>query len=260
VIEGTLGSVLGRAEFAAGAWLGLIGLVTGVVLAWGWRRAGRAGPLPAAGLLLAAAFGAGLLLAPALPRFGGWQLAPLGLAVPLGGWLVADFDARWGRQGYGPVLFAISLAGVYVTVPDTEQALVALGAALPLAFLGWPWPLASLGRLGAYAATATLVVVVAAGGVGRASAMVGGVACLGIFLVEPVAAGLGPRRQGVLERVPAGRWGTPVVATVHLGLVLVAARVAGLQPSAGRAALVVAAELGLAVTLALATTRRSQAG
>jgi hypothetical protein len=104
-----------------------------------------------------------------------------------------------------------------------------------------------------------LLVVVAAGGAGRGSAVVGGAACLGIFVVEPVATTLHPRRQSVLEHLSAGPWGTLVTAAVHLGLVFIAARVAGLLATATFAAVVVAAELGLAIMLALMTSR-SRAG
>ena len=83
--------------------------------------------------------------------------------------VLADFDVRWRHRGLGPVLLPVSLLGVYATVPDTEMALVALGAALPLSLLGWPVALASWGRAGAWAVAGSLVWVTASGGVGRAS-------------------------------------------------------------------------------------------
>ena len=59
-------------------------------------------------------------------------------------------------------------AGVYFTVPDTEHALVLIGAALPLALSSWPVPLARLGSGGAYAATGLLAWTAATDGVARA--------------------------------------------------------------------------------------------
>jgi hypothetical protein len=126
-------------------------------------------------------------------------------AMVLGGWLLADFDHRWRGRGLGPVLVAVSAGGIYATVPDTEQAMVALGVAAALAVLGWPWPLAALGRAGAFAASGVLLWVVAAGGAGRGSSVVGGVACLGLFAVEPLARRLHPDRRSVLDRLPDGR-------------------------------------------------------
>jgi hypothetical protein len=138
-------------------------------------------------------------------------------------------------------------------VPDTEQALVALGAALPVALVGWPWPLASLGRAGAYAAAGALLWVVAAGGGGRGSAVVGGVACLGLLAVEPLARLLDAGHESVLEWRSAGRRSAAAVL-IHVGLVLVAARVAGLRSTVASAVTIALAELCAAILLAVAAT------
>lgn len=235
-----------------------VGLAVGLpVLA----AAGVVHGLPAAGPLALPLTITGVWLVTARSdlRLPGWALALLGLAIVLGGRLLADFDARWHREGLGPVLLALSVAGIYVTVPDTEQALVALGAALPLALLGWPCPLASLGRPGAYAVTGMLVWVVATGGVARPSAIIGGIACLGLLIVEPTAHRFHRSRQSVLERRPIGPSGALAVVAVHLGLIYVAARVAGLRSTAVVAASVVAGEFAVAVTLALLVGRSSRA-
>ncbi len=293
----TLDSVIGRAEFAAGLRFGLAAVAVGLAVAVA-RREAR--PLPVAGLLFAAAFavalgrtlglpgglalglvvlgGAGMagrprvaLLLAILGAFllvsgSGVALEPwarllVGTAIVLGGWLSADLDARWRRPGLGPVLLAISVAGVYATVPDTERALVALGAALPLAFLGWPWPLASLGRAGAFAATGALLWVVAAGSGGRGGAVVAGVGCLGLLAAEPAARLLDPGRESGLEALPGG--GRAALAVLlHLGLVYGASRVAGLRPTLAGTVAVVLLELAAAVALALVATatRRRAAG
>jgi hypothetical protein len=194
--------------------------------------------------------GAWLLVARSGLELDRWARLLLGASIVLGGWLLADFDARWRRWGLGPVLLAVSVAGVYVTVPDTEQALVALGVALPLALLGWPWPLVSLGRAGAFAATGALLWVVGAGGAARGSAIVGGAACLGLLAVEPAARLLDPRHGSVLAWLPERRWGVVAAALPHLGLVYLAARVAGLRSTAAAAAAISLAGLCGATLLA----------
>jgi hypothetical protein len=257
--------------------IAVVGLLFAAAVALGLRQTlGLPGGL-AVGLVALA--GAGLAadlpvaapLAPVLAVVGAWLVVTrsglaadngllllVGVAIVVGGFLLADFDARWRRQGLGPVLVAISVVGIYTTVPDTEQAMVALGAALPLAFLGWPWPLGSLGRAGAYAAIGALLWVVAAGGVGRGSSVVGGIACLGLLVVEPTARLLDPGRGSVLECLPRGRWGAVAAATLHLGLVYVAARVAGLRSTVAEAAVIASALLAAAVVLAVvASTVRS---
>jgi hypothetical protein len=253
-------------ELAVGWWLGLAALAAGLGMAF-VRRARRVeGPAPVAGLLLAAAFLAALAALGALPM----PLAPdllgaglrllVALVMVVGGWLLADFDRRWRGDGLGPVLVAVSAAGIYATVPDTEQALVALGVAVPLAALGWPLPLAALGRAGAFAATGVLLWVTATGGAGRASSVVGGVACLGLLAVEPLARRLQPGHRSVLEALPGGRWRVPAATAVHLGLVYLASRVAGLRPTVTQAALLAAAVLIGATLLALLAATRPPRG
>jgi hypothetical protein len=247
---------------ALGRALGLpAGLAIGLVVLVG---AGAAGRLPAGRLLapLAAVPGAWLVVSASGLPLGPRMRALLGLAVVAGGWLLVDFDATWRSRGLGPVLLAISAAGVYTTVPDTEQALVALGVALPLALLAWPWPLAALGRPGAYAAAGALLWVVGAGGAARESSVVGGIACLGLLVVEPAARRVHPACASVLDWLPEGPWGAAAAGVLHLGLVYLAARVAGLRPGLGQAVAIVLAELVTAVILALAaaTARRRVSG
>jgi hypothetical protein len=230
--------------------LGLAGLA-GAGAASGRGRIGRLSPVLAApGAML-------VVSASSLPP-GPWTLASGATVIVLGAWLLSDLDFRWRDRGLGPVLLAVSLAGVFSTVPDTEQALAAFGVSLPLALLSWPWPLAWIGRAGAYAAAGSLVWVVATGGVGRGSAVVGGAACLGLFVVEPVARRLDRSGRSVLASLPGGRWGTVLIASLHLALVYVAARVAGTRSTPSQATAIVVAEFACAVALAvvLQSTRR----
>jgi hypothetical protein len=285
-------ALLASPEFAAGCWWGLAAVAVALAAGFARRWGRQSEPAPIAGLLFAgatvAAIGStlgvpvmlvlGLLalaaagawrmgsewLTAALTVPGAWLVAyhsgldldgsrpMVAAAVVAAGWLSADFDHRWRGRALGPVLLAMTVAGVYATVPDTEQALAALGVALPLALLSWPWPLASLGRAGAQAAIGALLWVIVAGGAARPSAVVGGVACLGLLVVEPLARVVDPGRRSALERLPPGRWGVPAAAAVQLVLVYVAAEavvIAGVE-------LVVAVAVCLATTLSRPTHRK----
>ena len=188
------------------------------------------------------ALGAGVAAAARLPLAvrlaavapGAWLVAAHG-AIPGEPWvrvLVFVDDRRRGRAGRrrrpshrppraGPPPVRSSVGGVYATVPDTEQALVLLGVAAPVALLGWPLRRAVLGPAGSPAAVAVLAWSAAVGGVGRPSSIVGAVGCLGLFVVGPLS------RRSV-------RTSAPVVVAAHALLVLVSARVAGLAPHRAR--------------------------
>lgn len=154
-----------------------------------------------------------------------WAPLALVVAVAGGGALVADFDRRWSVKPLGPVLMVVSLAGVFLTVPETKEALPVLGAVVLVALLGWPANLASLGTGGALAATGLLAWVVGQGGTFRDSAIVGGLACLGLLVAEPLGRLLRRRRER--RRLPRPTSVLVAVLIAHVVVVLLAARVAG---------------------------------
>jgi hypothetical protein len=171
-------------------------------------------------------------------------IAPLvALSIIVGGPLLADFDRRYGARGWPMALYAVSVVGVYFTVPDTERALVLLGVSLPLALLGWPFTFVSLGSAGSYAAVGVLVWVGATDGRGRQAAIVGAIACLGLLVVDPAARVLRRRRSTVFALLPTSVWAVVPVVALHLALVYIASRVAGLRHSLRTAVTIVLLEL-----------------
>jgi hypothetical protein len=175
------------------------------------------------------------------------------VTVVVGGTLVADFDRRHHERGWSVVMFAVSVVGVYFTVPDTERALVLLGASVPILLLGWPFALATLGTAGSYPAVGALAWIAAVEGFGRRSSIVAAVACLGLFVVEPIARLLRLGSATIFDRLPRRTWAVLPVAAAHLALVFVASRVAGLRTAVGEAAVIAAVDLivGVAVVLIL---------
>jgi hypothetical protein len=94
--------------------------------------------------------------------------------------------------------------------------------------------------------------VVLRDGATRGSAIVGGLAALGILVAEPVAA--------LLSRLISGTWSQPrsdwVLVAAHAAVVLLAARLAGTLDSAEDAALVAGLVMGGAVALLTAADLR----
>jgi hypothetical protein len=186
-----------------------------------------------------------------------WAPWAIGIAVTIGGSLVAAFDGRPGARRLGPGLMAVSLVGVFITVPETREALPVLGAALPLVLLGWPSRLATLGAGGALASTGLLAWTVGQGGTFRDSAVVGGLACLGLLMAEPVGSRL-------LDAPPLTRqpppWALTAILAVHGTVVLVVARVAGLRDDLGTAVVLAVVALLVGVGLSAAITAACTAG
>ncbi len=175
----------------------------------------------------------------------------------VGAGLVADLDRRNERSGLGPVLLAVTMVGLYESVPDPDFALLLVGAALPVALLGWPVALARVGGSGAAAASGFLAWAAAVGGRGLLSAVIAGGACLGLFAVEPLAHLFQKRRRSVLERLPR-RWWVPVlVGPVQLGLAAACSRIAAAGRSPLEAGEIAAVSLVFAVVLACALSTRA---
>jgi hypothetical protein len=243
-------------DLAVGLAFGAAALLSGVA-AWTWRRAPRGGVVATLAGLAPAVAGVGALAAtgvvPASPETGLSPVVAVAAAVAAGA-LLADFDLR-RRDGLALSLLAFSMAGVWATVPDVESALVVLGAALPPALLGWPSPLArnglvSLGVAGALASAGLLVWVVTTDGAGRPGSMVGGLACLGVLGVEPLARRLGGRGPGGPPLPPLP------LAAAHLALVAVAARVVGRRETVAQALPLALLALAVAVAVAVLALRR----
>lgn len=158
------------------------------------------------------------------------------VAIIVGSALVADFDNYQARAGLGPVFMAVTALGVYYTVPDTEEAVVLVGATLPLIFVAFPKPFAALGRSGAFAMVGAVTWTAAVDGRGRASSIVGAVACLGVMLLDPLLDRVLPTRD---ERI-VSPWSWPLllVLAIHIALVGVASRIAGTRDSLSAAVVI----------------------
>ncbi len=251
-IAGVAAALIGldREPNAVSGWTRLV-LALIVLAAGGLATSVLRLPLPVA--VLAAVPGAVLLAStPAVSDNDiSWVPRLAFAATALGAALVADFDRENARGGLAPVLVAVTALGVYGTVPDTEQAAALVGATIPIAVLGWPKPLASLGAPGAFAMVGLVVWTAAVGGRGRPGAIVGAIACLGVMLVEPAVRRLFVRRPPRPPRSPFS-FRVVLVAALHGGLALFMSLAAGREISATTAlAIAGVAFAGVAIALAM---------
>jgi hypothetical protein len=165
----------------------------------------------------------------------GWTVPLVIATITVGGPMAGDLDRRAARLGLGPVMWLVTVFGVYVTVPDTELIRPLVGVAIPLALLGWPLRVARLGAGGAAAGIALLMWIGAIEGYGRPGSIVGAAAALGLFLVEPVGRTLFRRRVVPWSRVLSTRAFALVFLGVHMVLVAYGTRIAGFQEDGGPA-------------------------
>lgn len=156
--------------------------------------------------------------------------------VVLGGALAADFDVVQRRRSLGPLLLAGTALGIYVTVPDTEAARVLVGVALPFALAALACPRLALGTGGAAGSVALWALVVARDGAARPGAVVGGLAALGLYVLEPVGrrvalALVGPA-TGPSARLRSRFTAMTYAVVLDGAIVLWMTRVVGLRESA----------------------------
>lgn len=225
-----LRQVTGVAAAAAAAWLGAqLGLA-------GWLRAALV--LPGAVLTVDAMR---ITDRPA-------AVAPAAVAAAVLAVLAGRTDRVHAATAAGPPLLAVSVFGMYATVPETGQILPVLVVTVPVALVGGPVRLARLGTAGAAASVVLLVAIVAEGGQARPASIVGALASLGMLALDPVV------RAVVPAAAPPVRWASREMAVffgTHVVLVAVASRVAGLRGSGAEATLIVAA-VGAVALAALA--------
>lgn len=140
---------------------------------------------------------------------------------------VALADRSLARSAVGPPLLAISVFGMYATIPETGQILPVLVVVVPVALVGAPLVLARLGSAGSAAVVVLVAAMVAEGGQIRAASIVGGLASVGVLALEPLARRLVP----AAGPWPAS-WRAPRVlalAGLQAVIVLVTSRVAGIR-------------------------------
>jgi hypothetical protein len=161
--------------------------------------------------------GGAVLVTLAAPGTAGWARALVFVTVLVVAPTSTVVDRRYPTLTFA--LLAVSALGVYATVPDTEQARAVVGALLPVAAAAFVSS-RSHESLGPSVSAALLAWVALVGGVGSPGSVVGAIGCLGVLALGPLTI-----------RVSAVR-----LVVVHVVVVAVASRVAGLRQSAWTAA------------------------
>jgi hypothetical protein len=116
-------------------------------------------------------------------------------------------------------------------------------------FLAWPLRVARLGAIGAYALVGLLLWVIAWGGRGREGSIVGAVACLGLFLVQPLIRRIGREHRRLTDRS---------AVLLQSALVFMGARVAGMREDPAIAAWIASSTLAFATIASLILDKQTQ--
>jgi hypothetical protein len=224
--------------------LGVVGVTAAVDLAVAtgqqtWVRAAVALP-----------FAAFIATSPELPDRPWFQLAVIG-SIAAGGALAASTDTRWRRDAAAPVLAAVSAAGIYAAVPDTEHALAIAGVLVPFALLSWPVPLVRLGAGGAAGTVALVLWAAAYGSRGRPASFLGTIACLGLLAALAIGPRLAPSVPSLLDGL-GQRLRVLALGVLQAVVALFAARTAGLQSEVLPAIALAVPPAALAVAIGVA--------
>jgi hypothetical protein len=187
-----------------------------------------------------------------------WVRVAIVILVPLGGYLISDFEQRYEGVGLGAVFFALAALGVFVSVPDTEWPRALIATSVPLTLLAWPRVAMGFGREGGYLGVAVLMLAAANGGGPRPASIVGSFACLGLLLLEPVAIVINPALLKITTWFKHD-WAGAIIASIPQFIVValcsrVAARFTNEIPALAVVALVYVATYAVASS---AVTRRS---
>ena len=183
----------------------------------------------------------------------GWVRPLVVVVTALGGALASDLDRYQQRRGFGPAMLAIAVVGLYATVPDTEHARVAIGAALPLLFFGIPTPVAMLGTGGTAASAALVMWIASIDGRARPAAIIGTAAAFGLMFAEPIGRRLfsGLRRKVRRKQADLASH-LVVVADVllfHAVLAAYASRIAGFSRTTLAASLLLVPMAAFAIVM-----------
>jgi hypothetical protein len=203
-VVGAFAGLAAEGVLPGALWLAMILLAVAVLATKGRPFAVRAAVLLPGGVVLVT------LAAMGTP---GWARALVFVAVLVAIPTSEIVDRRFAPLAFG--LIAFSSLGVYGTVPDTEQARSVVGALLPVAAIALVSRRSSEGA-GPSVSVALVAWVGLAGGVGRPGSVVGAIGCLGVLALGPLA-----------QRSPRVR-----LVAVHVVVVVLASRIAGLRESA----------------------------
>jgi hypothetical protein len=166
----------------------------------------------------------------------GWAHALVFVAVLVASPTSEIVDRRFASLSFA--LIAFSSLGVYGTVPDTEQARSVVGAFLAVAVVAFV-SRRSPESAGPSVSVALLAWVGLVGGIGRPGSVVGAIGCLGVLALGPLTRRSSPVR----------------LLAVHVVVVVVASRVAGLRQSAWAALVIAAPVMVIAAFVLLAGER-----
>jgi len=180
-----------------------------------------------------------------------WVRLAIAVLIPIGGYLTGDFEKRYAGMGLGVIFFALASLGVFVAVPDTEWSRTLIAVALPVTFLAWPKAVATLGVEGSYASIAVFVVVTAQGGGARPASIVGGLACLGLLLMEPLTMAFRPEVVRIIGWIKRNWAGAVLASLPQFAVVALCSRVAARFTNELPALIVVAAVYGATIAVGI---------
>lgn len=110
-----------------------------------------------------------------------------GLAAPIVGLAIADFDRVHVDSGLVIPMLVLASAGLFIAAPDTELSAALLGVCLPTLAVVVPKPLVRIDGGGAAALAGCFCWIAAVASEAAPGALIGALGGLGLLLAEPLA-------------------------------------------------------------------------
>ncbi len=158
-------------------------------------------------------------------------------------WLSASFSSQ---TTIGHLLLPMSIAGIFLTIPDTEEVGLLLGMLIPTVLFAWPFRVDSFGRAGSAPLAAIVAWVICVGGHGRPASIIVSVGCFGLLIAFPVLQALKAREVRRRYRIAA------IAVLVHIFSMFIVLSLSRTTAHFGLAIVAVIAAIGIPAILFVA--------
>ena len=151
------------------------------------------------------------------------------------------FDKRHAATNQTLLLLLVTMGGILIIVPDTEETALLFGALMAATLLVFPFRLSALGQTGTLPIAGLLAWIICINGYGRPASIVTSTGCLGLLVAAPLVYFVTKNKLNQTHQVTAPA-GELIIHCISIAIVLYLARTTS---NLRQAAVVAAVALGV---------------